>query len=44
MTVAGSGPAITVSFVTPQKGEASIHITASTLMIWCGGMLIVNFI
>ena len=30
-TVAGSGPAISVSFVTPQKGEASFAI-ASTLM------------
>jgi hypothetical protein len=40
VTVAGSGPAISVSFITPQEGEASIHITASTLMIWCGGMLI----
>jgi hypothetical protein len=25
MTIAGSGPAISVSFVTPQEGEASIH-------------------
>ena len=25
-TVAGSGPAISVSFVTPQEGEASVHI------------------
>ena len=24
-TVAGSGPAISVSFVTPQEGEASMH-------------------
>ena len=35
-TVAGSGPAISVSFVTPQKCEASIHTwsiaIASTLM------------
>ena len=25
VTVAGSGPAISVSFVTPQEGEASMH-------------------
>ena len=25
VTVAGSGPAISVSFITPQKGEASMH-------------------
>ena len=24
-TVAGSGPAISVSFITPQEGEASMH-------------------
>ena len=33
-TVAGSGPAISVSFVTPQEGEASTHITH----VVCGGM------
>ena len=27
-TVAGSGPAISVSFVTPQEGEASMHTSA----------------
>jgi hypothetical protein len=27
-TVAGSGPAISVSFITPQEGEASLHITS----------------
>jgi hypothetical protein len=26
VTVAGSGPAISVSFITPQEGEASMHI------------------
>ena len=30
-TVVGSGPAISVSFVTPQEGEASMHTIASTL-------------
>ena len=34
-TVAGSGPAISVSFVTPQEGKASVH----TLMTWCGRVL-----
>ena len=33
-TVAGSGPAISVSFVTPQEGEASMHI----MHVVCGGM------
>ena len=42
-TVAGSGPAISVSFVTPQKGDASMYITASILMacvqMTVGGLL-----
>ena len=28
VTVTGSGPAISVSFVTPQEGEASMHTSA----------------
>ena len=28
VTVAGSGPAISVSFVTPQEGETSLHTSA----------------
>ena len=32
-TVVGSGPAISVSFITPQEGKASV----CTLMTWCGG-------
>ena len=31
VTKAGSGPAISVSFITPQEGEASMHTIASTL-------------
>ena len=31
-TVAGSGPAISVSFIIPQEGETLMHIIASTLM------------
>jgi hypothetical protein len=31
VTIAGSGPAISVSFVTPQEGEALMHIIASML-------------
>ena len=38
-TVAGSGPAISVSFVTPQEGEVSMHTIASKLMTWYGGVL-----
>ena len=34
VTVAGSGPAISVSFITPQEGEASTHITH----VVCGEM------
>ena len=41
MTEGGSGPAISVSFVTPQEGEASMH--TSTLMTWCGGVLSIIF-
>ena len=35
-TVAGSGPAISVSFVTPQEGNLKAYLNASTLMIWWG--------
>ena len=31
MTVAGSGPAISVSFTTPQEGETSMHAQSSAL-------------
>ena len=34
VTVVGSGPAISVSFITPQEGEASTHITH----VVCGEM------
>ena len=34
VTEAGSGPAISVSFITPQEGEASTHITH----VVCGEM------
>ena len=49
-TVAGSGPAISVSFITPQEGEASTHIIliiilifklcTCSLVVWCGRVLI----
>ena len=52
-TVAGSGPAISVSFVMPQEGEASTHNTliitsmfklrTCSLLVWYGGVLINRF-
>ena len=39
-TTVGSGPAISVSFITPQEVEASVH----TLMTWCGGVLTIILI
>ena len=43
VTVAGSGPAISVTFITPQEGEVSVYtnflIIASASMTWCGGVL-----
>ena len=38
VTIAGSGPAISVSFVMPQEGEASVHTIAS-MMAWYGEVL-----